>query len=533
MKKYFLATAALATTLMLGACSNKNEIGLNLPNGNENFITSTVKNVTKQEVFDKMVTDAGLSALLDLVDFDVLSKKYEIDTKEVDTAIETYKKMYPDFENFLIGQGFKDEADFRQYFELNLYREAAARAAVTVTDEEIQAAYDEKYKKEDSTEAESTDESASTETEKTEETEEIPTLDEVKDELKETLIQNKLTNEFIVSTLAKEREEAGFALMNDFLEKQYMELSSTYNEVKDTDSTIIAKVNDHEYTVEQLYNELIPVYGLSDGISLIDTDILEHKYSVEDKQIKETIDDFKVQLGTNYYAYMQQYGLNSDEDIYDYFKLAQLQDAAFAAEYPISDEQLQKLYDEYVPNISARHILVADEETAKEIIAKLDAAEDKEATFKELAAEYSTDTSNASNGGDLGSFGKGQMVAEFEDAAYALPVGEYTKEPVKTSYGYHVIYKYGEDEKGSFDELKPELEAQARQTEYTQLRLETILIKYRSEVDFKFTDEDLQKRYETIVASIEESAAQEEAARKEATSTTDTEQSATQEEAAQ
>ena len=529
MKKYFLATAALATTLVLGACSNKDEIGLNLPNGNENFITSTVKNVTKQEVFDKMVTDAGLSALLDLVDYDVLSKKYEIDTTEVDTAVETYKKMYPDFENFLISQGFKDEEDFRQYFELNLYREAAARAAVTVTDEEIQAAYDEKYKKEDSSETESTEESSSTETEKTEE---IPTLDEVKDELKEKVIQDKLTNEFIVSTLAKEREEAGFALMNDFLEKQYMELSSTYNEVKDTDSSVIAKVTDHEYTVEQLYDELIPVYGLSDGISLIDTDILENKYSVEDKQIKETIDEFKVQLGTNYYPYMQQYGLNNDEDIYNYFKLAQLQDAAFAAEYPITDEQLQQLYDEYVPNISARHILVADEETAKEIIAKLDAAEDKEATFKQLAAQYSTDTSNASNGGDLGSFGKGQMLPEFEDAAYALAVGEYTKEPVKTSYGYHIIYKYGEDEKGSFDDLKAQLETQARQTEYTQLRLETILIKYRSEADVKFTDEELQKRYETIVASIEESAAKEEASKQEATST-DAEQSATSEEAAQ
>ena len=124
------------------------------------------------------------------------------------------------------------------------------------------------------------------------------------------------------------------------------------------------------------------------------------------------------------------------------------------------------------------------------------------------------------------------MVPEFEDAAYALAVGEYTKEPVKTSYGYHVIYKYGEDEKGSFDDLKPELETEARQTEYTQLRLETILIKYRSEADVKFTDEDLQKRYETIVASIEESAAKEEAAKQETTST-DTEQPTTSEEVAQ
>ena len=124
------------------------------------------------------------------------------------------------------------------------------------------------------------------------------------------------------------------------------------------------------------------------------------------------------------------------------------------------------------------------------------------------------------------------MVPEFEDAAYALAVGEYTKEPVKTSYGYHIIYKYGEDEKGSFDDLKAELETKARQTEYTQLRLETILIKYRSEADVKFTDEELQKRYETIVASIEESAAKEEASKQEATST-DTEQPTTSEEVAQ
>ena len=147
MKKYFLVTAALATTLLLGACSNKDEIGMKLPNGNDNFITSDVANITKQQVFDEMVTDAGLSALLDLVDYDVLSTKYEIDTAKVDSAIDMYKQMYPEFEDFLLAQGFKNEEALRQYLELNLYREAAARAAVTVTDEEIQTAYDENTKK--------------------------------------------------------------------------------------------------------------------------------------------------------------------------------------------------------------------------------------------------------------------------------------------------------------------------------------------------------------------------------------------------
>ena len=116
---------------------------------------------------------------------------------------------------------------------------------------------------------------------------------------------------------------------------------------------------------------------------------------------------------------MAKYGLMNDEEIFNYFKLAALQDAAFAAEYPITDEQLQAAYNEYTPNISARHILVEDEETAKDLIAQLDAAEDKEAKFEELAKEYSKDGS-ASNGGDLGSFGKGQMVSEFENAAFAF-----------------------------------------------------------------------------------------------------------------
>ena len=210
---------------------------------------------------------------------------------------------------------------------------------------------------------------------------------------------------------------------------------------------------------------------------------------------------------------MAQYGLNNDEDIYNYFKLSALQDAAFAAEYPITDEQLQKAYEEYTPNISARHILVEDEQTAKDLIAQLDAAEDKEAKFEELAKEYSKDGS-ASKGGDLGSFGKGQMVPEFENAAFALKVGEYTEEPVKTQYGYHIIYKYAEDEKGSFEDLKDELEAKIRSEEYTQLKLEAILIKYRTEANVKFTDESMQKRYDAVVANIEKSIAAEDTAEK-------------------
>jgi peptidyl-prolyl cis-trans isomerase C len=84
--------------------------------------------------------------------------------------------------------------------------------------------------------------------------------------------------------------------------------------------------------------------------------------------------------------------------------------------------------------VHARHILVTSEEEAKSVIAQLD----KGADFTELAKKYSTDPS-AQDGGDLGYFGHDDMVKEFADAAFALPVGQYTKTPVKTEFGWHVI----------------------------------------------------------------------------------------------
>ena len=84
--------------------------------------------------------------------------------------------------------------------------------------------------------------------------------------------------------------------------------------------------------------------------------------------------------------------------------------------------------------VKASHILVEDEETAKEVQEKLDNGED----FAELAKEYSTDTASAESGGDLGFFGEGSMVAEFEEAAFSMKVDEIS-DPVKSDYGYHII----------------------------------------------------------------------------------------------
>lgn len=109
-------------------------------------------------------------------------------------------------------------------------------------------------------------------------------------------------------------------------------------------------------------------------------------------------------------------------------------------ETEITDERLRAAYAEMaatiepVDEISARHILLADEDAAKAVIEELDGGGD----FAGLAKKRSTGPSG-SNGGDLGYFTKEQMVAPFAEAAFALAPGEYTKLPVKTQFGWHVI----------------------------------------------------------------------------------------------
>ena len=106
----------------------------------------------------------------------------------------------------------------------------------------------------------------------------------------------------------------------------------------------------------------------------------------------------------------------------------------------ITDEQVKARYDKEIAatppdsEIHARHILVKTREEAVEIIKQLDGG----ASFEELAKTKSTDGA-AAQGGDLGYFSAGQMVPEFEKAAMALEPGGYSKEPVQTQFGFHVV----------------------------------------------------------------------------------------------
>jgi parvulin-like peptidyl-prolyl isomerase len=142
----------------------------------------------------------------------------------------------------------------------------------------------------------------------------------------------------------------------------------------------------------------------------------------------------------------------------------------------VSDSDAKEFYKKYKQNfiqkasVHARHILVKDEKEAQKIIDTLsslkgDALHSK---FIELAKAKSTGPS-ASKGGDLGTFTKGQMVPEFSKAVWALKVGEITTKPVKTQFGYHIIYLESKNSEKviPYEQVKEKIVASLKQKQFS------------------------------------------------------------------
>lgn len=126
----------------------------------------------------------------------------------------------------------------------------------------------------------------------------------------------------------------------------------------------------------------------------------------------------------------------------------------------VSDDEIQDYYQANQSKftkgetVSTKHILVDSEEKCKDVLAVI---ENGEKTFEDAAKEYSSCPSSA-KGGDLGTFGKGQMVKEFEDVAFHAEIG-HVEGPVKTQFGYHLIKVEKKNEAGtaSFEEVKGQI----------------------------------------------------------------------------
>ncbi|MDS7595272.1 peptidylprolyl isomerase [Agrobacterium tumefaciens] len=192
-------------------------------------------------------------------------------------------------------------------------------------------------------------------------------------------------------------------------------------------------------------------------------------------------------------------GLEKTEDFkkrMDFIQDRELHNAYFRKHVvdAVTNDEVKARYDKEIAALPqeeeahARHILVATEDEAKEVIKQLDSGKD----FAEIAKEKSTD-SNKDDGGDLGWFGKGRMVPEFEEAAFGLEKGAYTKTPVKTQFGFHVI-KLEEKRIApppAFEQVEPQVRQLVMRDKYVAL-----IEKAKADQKVEIMDEALKKGYD-------------------------------------
>lgn len=201
---------------------------------------------------------------------------------------------------------------------------------------------------------------------------------------------------------------------------------------KNTDEEIIATSKNGEITKADLYDEMKDAIGIRVVENLVLQQAIESEYKVSEKEVKEAIASQKEQHGDNFEMYLMQNGMT--EKFFDKNVKSQLIQQKMIESIKVSDEDINAGIANKKKEINARHILVKDKKTADEVLVKLKDGGD----FAKLAKEYSTEEVAQETGGDLGWFGPGKMVPEFEEAAFALKKGEIS-EPVKTSFGFHVI----------------------------------------------------------------------------------------------
>lgn len=286
-------------------------------------------------------------------------------------------------------------------------------------------------------------------------------------------------------------------------------------------------------SADDLYNELKDKHALNILIDMIDNTVLLAEYPDEaenaKKDAKEQLDNIKqyyVDENNKYDekalidALIQYYGINTIEEfeemlILSYYRNKAIEDYGKAQ---ITDKQIESYYkSDIVGDISAKHILIAvdaKEEMSDDEIKKLEDAAlkkakniikelDKGTSFDDLAKKNSDDKSNASDGGNLGDFNKGDMVVEFENAAYALKVNEYTKKPVKTKFGYHIILKTGQKDKPALKEVKDNIVETLSTELLTSDKTLSVnaLIELRKAYGFKIEDSNVNKKYSTYTSN--------------------------------
>jgi foldase protein PrsA len=297
-------------------------------------------------------------------------------------------------------------------------------------------------------------------------------------------------------------------------------------------SKVAVSVDGSKFTATEYY-EKIKADNISKLIDMIDHSLFDEKYPTdddEDEQVETQISNIKAYYGSDEDTYKQvlqsYFGVEDEDELEDMLRLEYKRNLAVKdyVKDSIKDDEVKKYYKENIyGEVQASHILIsvdvsddatdeekeeaeaAAKEKAEKIIEKLNNGK----SFSKLAKKYSDDDSTASNGGDLGYFDLDDMVDEFSDAVKDLSIDEYTKEPVKTKYGYHIILKTGEKDKPKLSKVKDEIKETLRDNKLSDdnTLYYVALQEIRENNNITWNDDTLKKAYEDYMADLIEAAA--------------------------
>ena len=275
-------------------------------------------------------------------------------------------------------------------------------------------------------------------------------------------------------------------------------------------------------SAETLYEKLKDKHGVEVLVNLIDTELLSKEYSKTDSEQDyedNMFNSYKKQWGDNFKSYMAYYfGVSTEDELKEYIRLNYRRNAWTEdyAKQQVTDKEINDYYKDYVVgDITASHILIASEATdkmsdsekkaaeekalklAKEIIEKLKKGE----KFEDLAKEYSDDSSNSEKGGVLNTFNdRSNLDKNFLESAIKLEVGKYSTTPVKSQYGYHIVYKTKQEDKPELDKVKTSVIAKIanEKIENDSSFASKALVALREKYEMNITDSKLESSYNSV-----------------------------------
>lgn len=281
----------------------------------------------------------------------------------------------------------------------------------------------------------------------------------------------------------------------------------------------VASVNNKNITADDLYDSMKEYFSANVFLNDIDNMILSEMYPETDEMNEEINDtaEYYYQAYESYYGYtkeefLSQAGYSKEADFIESLKLDYRRNQYYEeyAKSLVTDKEIEKYYDSNVyGDIDSKHILVkidtssddglTDEEAkelATEIISKLDSGK----TWDEVIEEYKAQIVNEELG--YNAF-NASLESTYLEECKNLEVGKYSKTPVLTSYGYHIVYKIDQKEKPTLEDVKDDIIeelATEKKNDDSNLYYKS-LIKMREDAKLEFFDTKLEEEYQKIVNS--------------------------------